>query len=389
MNDGQYVFAQLVQFIDKYEFNKCVRRYNGDYHIRDLNCWQLLLQLFFGQLTNRRSLRDICVCLKAHQNKLYHMGLKNYDHTSLSRANETRDWRIFADYGNYMIQQVRPLYSGGKFDEDIDIENAVLALDSTTISVSINLFEWAEGKYSRGAVKAHTMIDLRESIPVFLHVTDGCWHDSNAMDLIEIERHAIYVMDKAYVDLLALDRINNEEAFFVTRAKDNMRIKIVETYDVDADTGIWADQKVCFATPKSKSLYPNDLRFVQYLDEEKQELFMFITNNFELPALIIATLYKNRWQIEVFFKWIKQHLVVKTLWGHSENAVKIHIWMALITYLTIACVKHTIQSKLSIYEITQILGISTTDKTSLKELLTETTHLNQDVKEQLDLFYDL
>jgi hypothetical protein len=386
MNSGKYVFAQLLEFVNKYEFEKCVIRYNGDHRVRELNCWNQFIQLFFGQLTSLNSLRDICLCLKAHKNKLYHLGIKqNVNQSTLSRANEKRDWKIFADFGEYLIQQVRPLYANCPIP-NVDIDNDVFALDSTTISLSIKLFSWAHGKYSRGAIKVHTLLDLRGSIPTFIFITDGKYHDSNILDVIVPLPDAIYLMDKAYVDFTALYNMHKVGAFFVTRAKVSLDYKVIESnYNIEERTGLRSDKIIKLNGYKSKQLYPEILRIVEYYDNEKDILLVFLTNNFEVSALEIAHLYRNRWQIEIFFKWIKQNLTIKTLWGHSENAVKIHIWVAICTYLIVAYVKYSLKSNLSIYETMQILGISTFDKTPVKELLTE-IQVNQNFKEQYDLF---
>lgn len=387
MNSGKYVFAQVLALINRYEFNKCVTRYNGDYRTRELNCWNQFTQLLFGQLTSLNSLRDICVCLKAHKNKLYHLGInQNVSHTTLSRANENRDWRIFADFGEYLISTVRPLYLKDKL-LDVYANNQVFALDSTTISLSIKLFTWALGKYSRGAVKVHTLLDLQGNIPSFIHITHGKYHDSNVLDIIDFQRESIYVMDKAYVDFDALYKMNQAGAYFVTRAKLNMNYEVVEAnYNIDETTGLISDQTISLKGIKSSLLYPISLRRVMYRDVEKDIVLTFITNNFELSALDVAYLYKNRWQIEVFFKWIKQNLTIKRLWGHSENAVHIHIWIAISAYLIVAYIKPVFKSELSIYEIMQILSISAFDKTPIGELLTEPIS-NQNVNEQqLTLF---
>jgi hypothetical protein len=391
MNSGKYVFSQVLDFVNKYEFDKCVKRYLGNYHIRELNCWNQFVQLFFGQLTSLNSLHDICLCLKAHRGKLYHLGIKqNVVVSTLSRANEKRDWQIFADFGNYLIGLVCPLYADCSIPK-VDIDNEVFALDSTTISLSINLFTWAQGKYSRGAVKSHTLLNLRGSIPEFILITDGKYHDSNALDTIIPQTDAIYLMDKAYVDFEALYRINQAEAFFVTRAKSSLKYELIEqNFNIDETTGLRTDKTVRLVVVKSKKFYPENLRLVEFYDSENDVLLVFLTNNFEVSALEVANLYKNRWQIEVFFKWVKQNLVIKKLWGHSENAVKIHIWMAFCTYLIVAYIKKAIKSNLSIYEIMQILGISAFDKTSIKELLTEHRQFNQNVKElQCNLFSNL
>jgi hypothetical protein len=391
MNSGKYVFSQVLDFLNKYEFEKCVKRHFGNYHVRELNCWNQFVQLFFGQLTSLNSLHDICLCMKAHKGKLYHLGIKqNVVVSTLSRANEKRDWQIFADYGNYLIRLVRPLYADCPVPK-VDINNEIFALDSTAISLSINLFTWAEGKYSKGAVKVHTLLNLRGSIPEFILITDGKYHDSNALDMIVPKADAIYLMDKAYIDFEALYRINRSDAFFVTRAKSSQKYDIIEqNFNIDETTGLRADKTVKLTVAKSKKLYPETLRLVEFYDSENDILLVFLTNNFEVSALEVANLYKNRWQIEVFFKWIKQNLVIKKLWGHSENAVKIHIWIAICTYLIVAYVKHTIKSNLSIYEIMQILGISAFDKTAIRELLTEQCQFNQNVKElQYSLFTNL
>jgi hypothetical protein len=388
MNSGKYVFAQLLQFVSRYEFEKYVCAYNGDFRTRELNCWNQFIQLFFGQLTSRNSLRDICTCLKAHRNKLYHLGIKQYvNQSTLSRANERRDFRIFADFGNYLIEQVRPMYAKEPIP-NIDIDNEVFALDSTTISLSLKLFSWAPGKYSRGAVKIHTLLDLRGSIPSFILITDGKYHDSNILDILTPIPDAIYIMDKAYIDFKALFHMHELGAFFISRAKSTMDYSVMENnYNIDENTGLRSDKIIQLKGYKSKQLYPEPLRLVEFYDNDNDVVLTFLSNNFDVTGLEIANLYRNRWQIEIFFKWIKQNLTIKTLWGHSENAVNIHIWVAICTYLIVAKIKHALKSKLSIYEILQILSISVFDKTSMRELLTE-FQTNQNVKEQRNLFSD-
>ena len=382
MNSGKYIFSQLLDFVDRYEFEKIVKNYNGNYRVRELKCWNQFIQLFFGQLTNLNSLRDICLCLKAHNNKLYHLGIKNYvSHTTLSRANEKRDWQIFSDFGNHLIELVRPLYRNSEV-LNLSIDNELFALDSTTISCSINLLTWAEGKYSRGAVKMHTLLDLRGSIPSFILITDGKYHDSNVLDQIIPEPDAIYIMDKAYVDFKALYRINTHNSYFVTGSKSSLKYIIIEqNYNIDQKTGLRAYKTIELTVTKSKKLYPEKLRLIEYYDVEKDNYLVFMTNNFEVTALEISYIYKNRWQIETFFKWIKQNLVIKKLWGHSQNAVKIHIWIAICTYLIVAYVKKSVKSELSIYQIMQILSISAFDKTPISELLGNFQN-NQNVNEQ-------
>ncbi|MBQ2851790.1 MAG: IS4 family transposase [Bacteroidales bacterium] len=386
MHLGKFVFAQIVEFLPRYEFEKCVKRYKGDFHTKSLNSYNHLLQLIFGQITSCTSLRDICLCLKAHQNNLYHLGIRQQvNQSSLSRANEKRDYRIFQDFGYHLIEQVRPLFAKERMPL-IDLEETIFALDSTSISVSINLAAWASGKYSRGAVKMHTLLDLRGNIPTFIHISDGTWHDSNVMDYIKFESNAVYTMDKAYVDLTALNKMDSIGAYFVTRAKSVMRYRIIETMDTNEDD-ILADQLVMLTGHKSSRLYPKPLRIVQYRDAETNEELTFISNNMDISALDIANIYRNRWQIEVFFKWIKQNMTVKRMWGYSENAVRIHLWTAIISYLLMAKIKANLQTEYSITEVARILGVSALAKTPIRELLAkdQPTIENQNVKE-LKLF---
>lgn len=386
MHLGKFVFAQIVEFLPRYEFEKCVKRYKGDFHTKSINSYNHLLQLIFGQITSCTSLRDICLCLKAHQNNLYHLGIRQQvNQSSLSRANEKRDYRIFQDFGYHLIEQVRPLFAKERTPL-IDWEETIFALDSTSISVSINLAAWASGKYSRGAVKMHTLLDLRGNIPTFIHISDGTWHDSNVMDYIQFESNAVYTMDKAYVDLAALNKMDSIGAYFVTRAKSVMRYRIIETMDTNEDD-ILADQLVMLTGHKSSRLYPKPLRIVQYRDAETNEELTFISNNMDISALDIANIYRNRWQIEVFFKWIKQNMTVKRMWGYSENAVRIHLWTAIISYLLMAKIKANLQTEYSITEVARILGVSAFAKTPIRELLAkdQPTIENQNVKE-LKLF---
>lgn len=386
MHLGKFVFAQIVEFLPRYEFEKCVKRYKGDFHTKSLSSYNHLLQLIFGQITSCSSLRDICLCLKAHQNNLYHLGIRQQvNQSSLSRANEKRDYRIFQDFGYHLIEQVRPLFAKERTPL-IDLEETIFALDSTSISVSINLAAWASGKYSRGAVKMHTLLDLRGNIPTFIHISDGTWHDSNVMDYIQFESNAVYTMDKAYVDLTALNKMDSIGAYFVTRAKSVMRYRIIETMDTNEDD-ILADQLVMLTGHKSSRLYPKPLRIVQYRDAETNEELTFISNNMDISALDIANIYRNRWQIEVFFKWIKQNMTVKRMWGYSENAVRIHLWTAIISYLLMAKIKANLQTEYSITEVARILGVSALAKTPIRELLAkdQPTIENQNVKE-LKLF---
>ncbi|MFP9116131.1 IS4 family transposase, partial [Flavobacterium sp. RHBU_3] len=370
MNKGKFVFSQVLACVNRYEFQKCVNRYKGDYRSRELNCWNQFAQLFFGQLTARNGLRDICLCLNAHKSQLYHLGIKqSVNQSTLSRANENRDWRIYADFGAYLINLVKPLYTDNH-ESLSGIDKDVFVLDSTTISVSIILMNWAHGKYSRGAVKMHTLLDLRGSIPTFIHITDGKYHDVNVMDEIEVVSGAVYVMDKAYTDFQRLYKLNQSNAFFVVRAKSNLKFKAVVSRKVDKSTGLRCDQSIKLLVAKSYKFYPEKIRRIKYYDKDKDIILIFLTNEFEMDAIDIATLYKSRWQIEIFFKWIKQNLQVKTLWGHSQNAVKTQLWIAISTYLIVAYLKHQMKSQYTIYEMTQILGISAFSKTPINELFT-------------------
>lgn len=370
MNQGKYVFAQINNFVLRYEFDKCVDRYQGNYRIRDFSCWSQFLCMMFGQLTHRESIRDIAICLKAHQNKIYHIGIKQViSHSTITRANESRDWRIYADFGKYLINLVRPLYADDK-DFSIDLDNTVYALDSTTIDLCLSVFPWAKFRKNKAAVKIHAVIDLRGNIPVFIDITDGKVHDVNTLDLIDFEPDAFYVMDKAYVDFERLYEIAMSNAFFTIRGKDNLKFKRINSTKVDKSTRLKCDQTIKLTGVKTSKKYPKKLRRIKYWDAENKLLLVFLTNNFIVDALEICMLYKMRWQIELFFKWIKQHLRIKTLWGYSPNAVKTQIWIAICTYLLIALVKKQLKSNLSLYETTQILGVSVFDKTPLNELLT-------------------
>ena len=389
MNEGKYVFAQIASYIPRFQFGRIVEKYRGNYRAHELTCYNQFLHLLFGQITPCNSLRDICLCLEAHKSILYHLGFGNtVDPSSLSRANERRTYRIYEEFGYYLIKLVRPYYQNTKLP-DVDIENALFALDSTTISTSIKLATWALGKYGKGAVKLHTLMDLRGSIPTQIHITDGRWHDSNMLDLLDVDVNAIYTADKAYVDFTAMWTIHRAGAYFVMRPKDNMRYEIVETLSEGVrGSTICGDYVIHLTGYHSKRDYPADMRLVRAIDPEGGEIIDFITNNFEISALDIANIYRHRWDIEVFFKWIKQNIVVKTLWGYSENAVKTHLWSAICTYLLIALIKAKTRSKYTITEIATLLSVSVFEKMDLVELLTHPSDRlvsllsNQYVKDQ-------
>lgn len=392
MNEGKYIFAQVMSLVPRQIFQRLVDKYKGDYRVRDFNCSNQLRYMMFGQLTPCESLRDICLCLNAHMKVLYGLGITaSVNESTLSRANENRDYRIYEGLGQALIKQVQPLYSKMRLEYIYPQDHDVFALDSTTISCSINLMSWAMGKYSKGAVKMHTLIDLRGSVPVFIHITDGRCHDSNVLDLLNIIPNAIYTMDKAYVDFEALNRIDNEGGIFVTRAKGNMKYEIVSSnFNIDTSTGILGDYLIRLTGYKSSKLYPKALRLVEYCDQDSGEQLAFISNVvdcLELNGLEIANIYRHRWDIESFFKLIKQNLTIKHMLGCSENAVKTHLWIAIGAYLLLAKVKAIYDSPYSITEIGTLIKVYALVKTDLKTLVTTPQPLiqNQDFKE-LTLF---
>lgn len=392
MNEGKYVFTQVTSLIPRQIFQRLVKKYNGDYRVREFNCTNQLKYMLFGQLTACKSLRDICLCLSAHQDILYGLGITtSVNESSLSRANESRDYHIYEGLGQALIKIVRPLYSKMRVEYLAPQDHDIFALDSTTISCSLKLMTWAQGKYNKGAVKMHTLIDLRGSIPTFIHITDGRCHDSNVLDLLDIVPNSIYTMDKAYVDFEALERIDSEGAFFVTRAKDNIKYEITSTnFNVDQSTGLMEDHIIRLTGYKSKRLYPKEFRLIKFCDNETGELITFISNivdQLEFNGLEIANIYRHRWDIESFFKLIKQNLTLKHLMGCSENAVKTHLWIAICSYLLLARIKAIYDSPYSITEIGTLLRVFALVKTDLKKLVTEPQPLiqNQDVKE-LTLF---
>ena len=371
MNKGKYVFAQLMDFINDYEFSKCVERYQGDYRIRDLSCWNQFLCMAFGQITHRESVTDIIICLNAHKKNAYHLGIKQVVAIStLTRANENRDWRIYADFAQHLIRLTRPLYINDN-DFKVDIDNTVYALDSSTIDLCLSVFVWAKFRKHKAAIKLHTLLDLRGDLPTFIDVTDGKTHDVNILDRIIFEPGAFYIMDKGYVDFERLYSIHQSQAFFVIRAKDNLKFKRIKASKVDKENGLRCDQTIMLTISKSRDGYPEMLRRVKYYDSDNDLLLVLLTNNFEIDALDVANLYHHRWRIELFFKWIKQHLRIKKFWGYSRNAVKTQIWIAVCIYLLVAYVKANIKTTLSLYEMLQILSVSIFDKTAINELLTD------------------
>ena len=388
MNEGKYVFTQVTSLIPRQIFQRLVKKYNGDHRVREFNCTNQLKYMLFGQLTACKSLRYICLCLSAHQDILYGLGITtSVNESSLSRANENRDYHIYEGLGLALIKIVRPMYSQIRLDYIAPQDHDIFALDSTTISCILKLMNCAQGKYSKGAVKMHILIDLRCSIPTFIHITDGRCHDSNVLDLLDIVPNAIYIMDKAYVDFEALERIDSDGGFFVTRAKDYMKYEFTSTnFNIDQSTGLMEDHMNRLIGYKSKKLYPKELRLIKFCDSETGELLTFISsiiNQLKFNGLEIANIYRHRWDIESFFKLIKQNLTVKHLLGCSEDEVKTHLWIAICSYLLLARIKAMYDSPYSITEIGTLVRVCALVKTDLQKLVTEPQPLilNQDVKE--------
>lgn len=361
-------------------FKWCVKRYNGNYRTKEFTCWRQFLCMSFGQLTHRESVSDTLLCLKLHSDKLYHLGIgKVVNKSTLTRANENRDWRIYQDFALKLIESAKELYKSTN-QLDVNLKGRVFAIDATVIDLCLAVFWWASFRSTKAAVKLHTLLDLKTSIPEFILVTEGDVHDVKALDSFEIEKGSYYVMDKAYVDFKRLYRIHSERAYFVVRAKTNLDANIVASRNVKEGTGILSDQTIVLAGQASSKRYPEKLRLIQYYDAETGKLFFFLTNNFKLGAITVAKLYKHRWYIELFFKWIKQHLKIKSFWGQSENAVKTQIWIAIATYVIVAIAKKRLNLPHSLYEILQLVSISAFDRTPLRQTFTNQNY--QDVKEQ-------
>ena len=370
MNLGRTVFSQLIAFLPDREFRRCVTRYGGDQRLRGFSCWDQFLCMAFAQFTYREGLRDIEACLRSSPGKLYHMGIRGrVSRSTLADANENHDWRIFADFAQILIARARVLYVHDPFGAEL--QGSAYALDSTTIDLCLAMFPWARFRERKGAVKMHTLIDLHGNIPVFVCVTDGKVHDVNVLDQIVPEAGAFYVMDRGYLDFERLYRLTLAASFFVTRTKDNVLLQRRYSHAVDAASGVKSDHTVILVTPGSAKHYPAALRRVRYFDAEHQRFLVFVTNNFDLPALTIANLYKSRWQVELFFKWIKQHLRIKAFLGTSENAVKTQIWIAVCTYVLIAIIKKRLHLPHSLYEILQILSLTMFETTPINQLLTQ------------------
>lgn len=387
MNQGRTVFSQVVDFVPRHTFRRRVQRYQGDYGVRHFTCWQQFLAMLFAQLTYRESLRDIEACLQAAPEKIYHMGFTGpVSRSTLADANERRDWRIYADLAQALIVEARRLYANEPLD--VELDRTVYALDSSTIDLTLSLFPWAGFRETKAAVKLHTLLDLQGNIPVFIWITDGKAHDVRVLDVLVPEAGSIYVFDRAYVDFERLFRLQQARAVFVTRAKKNLSYRRRYSCPCDRSTGIICDQTVVLTGQATRKHYPDPLRRIRYRDPESNKTLVFLTNDFSLPALTIAGIYRNRWQVELFFKWIKQHLRIKAFYGTSPNAVKTQVWIAISTYVLVATLRKRLNIDRDLYTILQILSVYPFEKVPLIQLLTDTPDLagTGGSRNQLNLF---
>lgn len=368
MYAGKLVFSQLTDLIHPEQFRRCVRRYNGEYKVKTFSCWNQFLCMAFGQLTFRESLRDVETCLRSRQDQLYHLGIRGeVSHSTLADANRERDWRIYYDLAQLLIRRARSLYQNEP--TGLELRETVYALDSTTIDLCLNLFPWARFRRTKGAIKLHTLLDLRGSIPTFISISQGKQADVRVLDELILEPGSFYVMDRGYVDFRRLYCFVLASAFFVTRSKTGLKFNRLESRKVDLSTGVRSDQIVWLQNISSIKHYPDKLRRIHYVDAQTGKSLVFLTNNFELPALTIAMLYKCRWKVELFFKWIKQHLRIKHFYGTSDNAVKTQIWISICVYVLVALVKKQLQSEKSLYSILQILSVNAFEQATLQQVL--------------------
>ncbi len=389
MYSGPLVFTQIMDFMPLKTFQRCVERYRGNFSVKHFTCMDQFRTMAFAQLAYRESLRDIEACLRAQNNKLYHMGIRSkVSRSTLAEANEMRDWHIYADFAHHLIGIARKLYQ--KEPLAVELQNTVYALDATTIDLCLSIFPWARFRKAKGAVRLHTLLDLRGNIPRFIHISDGKLHEVNVLDMIPLEAGAFYIMDRGFLDFSRLHAITRASAFFVIRAKSNLKCRRLYSHPVDKSAGVVCDQSILLTVPKSAGDYPDKLRRVRYYDAETDKTLVFLTNNFLLPTITIAQLYKQRWQVELFFKWIKQHLRIKSFYGTSENAVKTQIWIAVSVYLIVAIIKKRLNIQESLYTILQVLSISLFERTSMFQLLTFYDYTNDTDKNlnQLNLFTD-
>ncbi len=387
MNSGKTIFSQLMDFLPRQDFRRCVDRYRGNYKLQRFSCWDQFLCMAFAQLTYRESLRDIEACLRSAGTKLYHMGIRSrVSRNTLANANQVRDWRIYADFAQTLISMARELYVGDSFG--VDLKQTVYALDATTIDLCLSLFPWARFRKHKGAVKLHTVLDLRGNIPSFILITHGKVHDLHLLDQLAFEPGAFYIMDRGYLDFRRLYKISVAAAFFVTRAKKNFVFNRLYSLDVDKSTGVLSDQIISLRGFYSRKRYPEKLRRIRFLDREHNKYLVFLTNNFALPAATIAQLYRCRWQVELFFKWIKQHLRIKAFYGTTPNALKTQIWTAISVYLLVAIVKKRLNVNASLYRILQIVSVTVFEKTPLLKALSALDYQDSDSEnsKQLNLF---
>ena len=381
MNKGKMVFTQLIQFASDDVFKGCVKRYNGDYNNKGLTCWKQFLCMAFGQLTHRESLSDTALCLRLHKDKLYHLGIgRAFDKSTIARANENRDWRIFRDFALKLIDNARVLCKDDNL-LDLKLKGKVYALDATVIDLCLDVFWWAKFRKAKAAIKLHTLLDLKTAIPEYIFITDGSVHEVNTLDYISFPAGSYLVMDKAYIDFARLRRLAVERTNFVVTAKDNMKYRVIKRKITKKETGVICDQTIVLTGAVTSKKYPERLRRIRYFDAKTGNTLIFLTNNFKLSALTIAALYRNRWGIEIFFKWIKQHLKIQTFWGHSENAVRTQVWIAIATYVLVVITKKKLKLPQKLYEILQLISLSAFDRTPLKNLFLNENI--QDVKEQV------
>ena len=368
MYSGKLVFAQLMEYLPLHTFRRCVQRYPSKYPTKTFSHLDQFLCLAFAQLTYRESLRDIETCLRAHQAKLYHLGIRGrIAKSTLADANESRDWRIYQDFALSLIQTARTLYASDRFA--LELEQTVYALDTTTIDLCLSLFPWAHFRHEKAAVKLHTLLDLRGNIPTFIHVSDGKMHEVNVLDILIPEAGSFYIMDRGFTDFARWFALHQAQAFFLIRGKSNLLCRRVYSRTVDKVTGLRCDQTIALTAPRARKDYPQHLRRIKFFDAEHGKHLVFLTNNFDLPALTIAQLYRCRWQVELFFKWIKQHLRIKKFYGTTENAVKTQIWIAITVYVLVAIAKKRLNTDASLYTILQILSLSLFEKTPLDQLV--------------------
>ena len=387
MYTGKLVFSQVMEHLPLHTFHQCVDRYRGDFKVQEFFCLDQYLCMAFAQLTYRESLRDIEACLRAQKNKLYHMGIRSsVSRNNLANANKVRDWRIYADLAHALIRTARKLYASDSFA--LELDNTVYALDATTIDLCLSMFPWANFRRAKGAIKLHTLLDLRGNIPTFIHISNGKLHEVNTLDILPVEAGAFYVMDRGYLDFARLFAISQHSAFFVIRAKSNLKCRRVYSHQIDRTTGLICDQSVVLTGFYQCKNYPDKLRRVKYHDAATDKTLVFLTNNFSLPAMTIAYLYRSRWQVELFFKWIKQNLRIKTFYGTSENAVKAQIWIAVSVYLLVAIMKKRLKIEASLHTILQVLSVTIFERLPILQALTNSDYITDQAGEtkQLLLF---